>query len=80
MAVNETYIEIQDEVLAERTWGSVAKDLIRRQPLGAAGGAKWLAADQVFGDAAPCPLRKHLILNFNVCFIDSHVPTSNCPN
>ncbi|MBT3533503.1 MAG: ABC transporter permease [Rhodospirillaceae bacterium] len=38
MAVNETYIEIQDEVLAERTWGSVAKDLIRRQPLGAAGG------------------------------------------
>jgi peptide/nickel transport system permease protein len=38
MAVNETYIGIQDEPLAERRWSAVALDLIRRQPLGAAGG------------------------------------------
>ncbi len=38
MAVNETYIGIQDEPLQDRGWGAVAIDLIRRQPLGAAGG------------------------------------------
>jgi peptide/nickel transport system permease protein len=38
MAVNETSIGIQDELIERRTWSSVASDLIRRQPLGAAGG------------------------------------------
>lgn len=38
MAVNETYIELQDELIEERTWRGVTMDLIRRQPLGAAGG------------------------------------------
>jgi len=38
MAVNETYIGTEEEPLAEHTWGGVAKDLIRRQPLGAVGG------------------------------------------
>ncbi len=38
MAVNETYVGVQEEPLAERTWGSITKSLIRRQPLGAAGG------------------------------------------
>ncbi|MBT6827467.1 MAG: ABC transporter permease, partial [Rhodospirillales bacterium] len=38
MAVNETYIGIQDDLIEERTWSSVAADLIRRQPLGAIGG------------------------------------------
>lgn len=38
MAINETYVGVQEEPLAEQTWGGVAKDLIRRQPLGALGG------------------------------------------
>ena len=38
MAVNETYIGTEEEPLAEHTWGGVAKDLVRRQPLGAVGG------------------------------------------
>lgn len=38
MAVNETYIGTEEEPLAKHTWGGVAKDLIRRQPLGAVGG------------------------------------------
>jgi peptide/nickel transport system permease protein len=38
MAINETYIAVEEEPLAEKTWGGVAKDLIRRQPLGAVGG------------------------------------------
>jgi peptide/nickel transport system permease protein len=38
MAVNETYIGIQDELIETRGWRAVAADLIRRQPLGAAGG------------------------------------------
>jgi peptide/nickel transport system permease protein len=38
MAVNEASIAIQDELVPERSWGSVARELIRRQPLGAAGG------------------------------------------
>ena len=39
MAVNETNIGFQDDLIEERTWRSVAADLLRRQPLGAAGGA-----------------------------------------
>jgi peptide/nickel transport system permease protein len=38
MAGNETSIGIQGELIEKRTWSSVASDLIRRQPLGAAGG------------------------------------------
>jgi len=38
MAGNETSIGIQGELIERRTWSSVASDLIRRQPLGAAGG------------------------------------------
>ena len=38
MAINETYVGVQEEPLAGQTWGGVAKDLIRRQPLGALGG------------------------------------------
>ena len=39
MAVNETNIGFQDDLIEERTWRSVAAGLLRRQPLGAAGGA-----------------------------------------
>ena len=37
MAVNETYIEVQDELIAPRGWRAVTAALIRRQPLGAVG-------------------------------------------
>ena len=38
MAVNDTNIEFADELIEERSWRSVAVDLLRRQPMGAAGG------------------------------------------
>jgi len=54
MAVNETYIEVQDELIAPAGWRAVTAALIRRQPLGAAGAlmvlimvAAALFADQI---------------------------------
>ncbi len=54
MAVNETYIEVQDELIAPRGWRAVTAALIRRQPLGAVGAlmvlimvAAALFADQI---------------------------------
>ena len=38
MAVNDTNIEFADELIEERSWRSIAVDLLRRQPMGAAGG------------------------------------------
>lgn len=54
MAVNETYIEVQDELIAPPGWRAVTAALIRRQPLGAVGAlmvlimvAAALFADQI---------------------------------
>ena len=54
MAVNETYIEVQDELIAPSGWRAVTAALIRRQPLGAVGAlmvlimvAAALFADQI---------------------------------
>ena len=54
MTVNETYIEVQDELIAPRGWRAVTAALIRRQPLGAVGAlmvlimvAAALFADQI---------------------------------
>ena len=54
MAVNETYVEVQDELIAPPGWRAVAAALIRRQPLGAVGAlmvlimvAAALFADQI---------------------------------
>ena len=54
MAVNETYIEVQDELIAPPGWRAVTVALIRRQPLGAVGAlmvlimvAAALFADQI---------------------------------
>jgi peptide/nickel transport system permease protein len=54
MTVNETYIEVQDELIAPPGWRAVTAALIRRQPLGAVGAlmvlimvAAALFADQI---------------------------------
>ncbi len=54
MAVNETYIEVQDELIAPPGWRAVTAALIRRQPIGAVGAlmvlimvAAALFADQI---------------------------------
>jgi len=54
MAVNETYVAVQDELIAPPGWRAVAAALIRRQPLGAVGAlmvlimvAAALFADQI---------------------------------